>query len=59
MAAGCSYHDAVCPEWFGLGCALFMGCGTQYGYKDWSYDTWLHAVTEYREAYDWGYYGQC
>ena len=58
VAAGCIFHDGTCPEWTVFGCGLFLGCGTQYGFKDWSYDTWLRAIKEYREAYGWGF-GSC
>ncbi len=59
VAPGCKYHDSVCPEMWGIGCAFFMGCGSPAGFRDWAYDKWLHAYTESRYAIGWGSYGQC
>jgi hypothetical protein len=57
---GCITHDVYCgPSSLYVGCALFSGCGSPGWFDTWSYDQWLHAIKEYREAIGWGWYGQC
>jgi hypothetical protein len=38
FAWGCFFHDAICPEFFGIGCVWYSGCGSGWE-QDWSYDS--------------------
>ena len=41
-ATGCEEHDAICPEFAGIGCLWFNGCGPSWD-KDWSYEDTITA----------------
>ena len=56
---GCITHDRYCGPSSGyLGCALFFGCGSPGWFETWSYDKWLRATKELRQAVGWGF-GDC
>lgn len=61
VTAGCILHDSACRSggWAWWYCPLFLGCGSPSYTKEWSYDTWMWGLKEYRDAIGWGYYGQC
>lgn len=57
---GCVTHDRYCGPSSGyVGCALFAGCGSPGWFETWSYEKWLRAYTERREAIGWGDYISC
>jgi len=59
VTTGCWDHDIQCGAWYDPNCAFFFGCGRYMGRGPYKYQEWIWGVREYREAYDWGSYGQC
>jgi hypothetical protein len=54
VAVGCIAHDAICPEFWLVGCLGFAGCGSEWD-DEWSYDTYFVGERRYQVTY----YGSC